>query len=257
MAAASKPRLGIFGLTGCAGDQLVLLDCEDELLAIVERVDLRDFLMASSDNDQECTLDVALVEGAVVSRRDEETLRRIRERSRVLVALGTCAVWGGIPALDRGVDRAALQREIYGELGASYDALPARALHEVVPVDLAITGCPIEKDELLAALASLLHGDPPLPATWPVCLECKMREAACVLAQPAAICCGPVTAGGCHARCPALGVPCLGCRGPSRDANLPGFFEAYALRGAPFEDVVAKLATFAPPPALAAIRRPS
>lgn len=243
----TKPRLGVFGLTGCAGDQLVLLDCEDELLDLVARVDLRDFLMASTGNDEESRLDVALVEGAVLSRRDEASLRRIRERSDVLVALGTCAVWGGVPVLDRGVDRPALQREIYGAAGDCYDALPARALHEVVPVDLAITGCPVEKDELLAALASLLHGDAPLPPTWPVCAECKAREVACVLAKPDAICCGPVTAGGCHARCTALGVPCLGCRGPSRDANVGGFFDAYGLRGAPLDEVVTKLGTFAPP----------
>ena len=96
-----KPTVGIFGLTGCAGDQLVVLNCEDELLGMVELLDIRDYLMASSDNDERCPLDIAFVEGAVMSKRDEEHLRRIRARCETLVALGTCAVWGGIPAMDR------------------------------------------------------------------------------------------------------------------------------------------------------------
>jgi coenzyme F420-reducing hydrogenase gamma subunit len=245
----ARPTLGVFGLTGCAGDQLVLLDCEEELLTLFARVDVRDFLMASSRNDEACPLDVALVEGAVLSRRDEETLRRIRARSRLLVALGTCAVWGGLPAMDRLVDRAALLRETYGDTGATYDTLPTRALHEVVEVDLAITGCPIEKGELLAALASLLRGDPPLVLAYPVCAECRMRENVCLLSRPGVICCGPVTAAGCNARCPACGIPCLGCRGPSRDANYPGTLAVYAQRGAGREEVERKLALFAPLPA--------
>jgi coenzyme F420-reducing hydrogenase gamma subunit len=242
-----RPTLGIFGLTGCAGDQLAVLDCEDELLALMERVDVRDFLLASSRNDEASPLDVALVEGAVLSRRDEEALRRIRARSRVLVALGTCAVWGGIAALDRRVDRDALLRDLYGEHGLGYDALPARALHAVVEVDAEIPGCPVEKGELLQAIAALLHGDPPQPFTYPVCAECRRREAVCLLhVDPGIVCCGPLTAAGCAARCPASGVGCRGCRGPARDANLPAALAVYAQRGVPRQALLDRLATFAP-----------
>ena len=91
----SKPSVGIFGLTGCAGDRLVILNCEDQLLDVLAAVDLRDFLMGSSANDTGCDLDLALVDGAIVTKEDELLLRRIRERSGFLVAIGTCAVWGG------------------------------------------------------------------------------------------------------------------------------------------------------------------
>jgi coenzyme F420-reducing hydrogenase gamma subunit len=241
-----RPKMGIFGLTGCAGDQLAILDCEDELLELCELVDLRDFLMASSQNDEECALDVALVEGVVASRRDEEALRRIRSRSRLLVALGTCAVWGGLAAMDRRFDREELLRELYGEAVEGYDAAPARPLHEVVEVDLAITGCPVEKGEVITALASLLRGDPPLAASYPVCAECKAREVACLLSRPGVICCGAVTAAGCNARCPALGLPCAGCRGPSRDANFAAAVDLFVRRGALPAAVARKLSTFAP-----------
>ena len=244
---ADRLRLGVFGLTGCAGDQLVLLDCEDELLALVERFDVRDFAMAATGGDHDGPLDVALVEGVVASRRDEQTLRRIRARSGTLVALGTCAAWGGIPAADDGADRAALLGEIYGKAADAYDTLLPRALHEVVAIDHAIPGCPVEKAELLAALAALLRGDPPLPATFPVCSECSAREAPCLLGKVGPPCRGPLTAGGCGARCPALGTPCLGCRGPARDANLAGYLDACARLGIPRGEAAAGLGTFGPP----------
>ncbi len=241
----SKPTVGIFGLTGCAGDQLALLNCEDELLRIVELLDVRDFLMASSDNDEASRLDVALVEGAVLSRRDEEKLKAIRARSDLLVALGTCALWGGVPVMDRDHDRDALLRRVYGDAGADYDATPARALHEVVPVELGIPGCPVEKHELLGAIAHLVAGDPPLGRHYPVCSECKMAENDCLLKDPDAFCMGPVTAAGCDARCPALRVACVGCRGPAMDANMPSLAAVYEERGMNPDVVRRKMRTFA------------
>ena len=246
MTANAKPTLGVFGLTGCAGDQLALLNCEDELMSIVELVEVKDFLMASSANDEDCHLDVALVEGAVASRRDEERLLRIRERSGLLVAFGTCAVWGGVAAMDRFGDRSALLATVYGEAGKAYDQTPVRALHEVVPVDLAIPGCPVEREELLSAVASLLHGDPPLLPQYPVCNECKMRENGCLLARPNVVCLGLLTAAGCDARCPSYGIPCVGCRGPARDANVPATLNIYEERGIDRGEVARKLRTFAP-----------
>ena len=67
----NPPKVGIFGLTGCAGDQLVILNAEDELLDIVRVLDVKDFLMASSGNDTETELDIAFVEGAVVTLSDD------------------------------------------------------------------------------------------------------------------------------------------------------------------------------------------
>jgi sulfhydrogenase subunit delta len=243
---ARKPTVGIFGLTGCAGDQLVVLNCEDQLLGLVELIDIRDFLTASSDNDHDCHLDIAFVEGSVSSKRDEERLRRIRARADTLVALGTCAVWGGIPAMDRDVDRQALIAEIYGAGGRKFDAMPTRALHEVVSVDVAITGCPIEKHEFLAAVASLLQGDLPLRPEQPVCVECRLRENRCLLIHDGECCLGPITLGGCRARCPSLGVGCIGCRGPVPQANVAAAAVVLEEHGVSPEAVKQRLQTFAP-----------
>ncbi|MFN8547496.1 MAG: NADH:ubiquinone oxidoreductase, partial [Candidatus Eisenbacteria bacterium] len=96
---ATKPKVGIFGLTGCAGDQLQILNCEDELLRLAERIDLIDWVMVRSKNDHATPLDLAFVEGVVATERDLDSLKAIRARSRVLVAIGTCAVFGGLPAM--------------------------------------------------------------------------------------------------------------------------------------------------------------
>jgi len=242
----TTPTVGIFGLTGCAGDQLVILNCEEELLDLVGLLDIRDFAMAGSDNDQSCPLDLALVEGAVLSSQDEATLRAIRRRTETLVAIGTCAVWGGVPTIDRQFDRAALVADVYGRTGVHFDTAPARALHDVVDVEYNIPGCPIEKHELLSALASLLHGDPPLLPQCPVCAECTMRECACVLTVEGRTCLGPVTAAGCNARCPALGLPCIGCRGPASDVNVESARRLFQARGTDAQLIAQRLATFAP-----------
>jgi coenzyme F420-reducing hydrogenase gamma subunit len=209
-------------------------------------IDIRDFLMASSENDTACPLDVALVEGAVLSKRDADTLQTIRKRSRTLVALGTCAVWGGVAAMDRGADRRRLLTEVYGESGPQYDATPARALHELVKVDLSITGCPIEKEQFLAAIANLLNGDPPLYPDYAVCTECRMQENNCLLIDRGEPCCGPITVAGCRARCPELRVPCIGCRGPVRDANTSSMLSMLAEKGLDPRQVAGRLRTFAP-----------
>lgn len=247
----SKPRAGIFGLTGCAGDQLVILNCEDELLDLVSLLDLRDFLMAASGNDTACELDIALVEGAVFSRRDAERLKRIRQRSAMLVAVGSCAVWGGVSAAERNGRLTGLLDETYGEQGRAYDAVEARALHEVVNVDLNITGCPIEKHEFVAAVASLLNGDPPVYPQYPVCTECKMRESNCLLTEKSIPCCGPLTVAGCGARCPTLRIPCIGCRGPAADANAASARQMLAGKGLPEHAIEDRLRTFAPTGGLA------
>lgn len=248
----TKPRVGIFGLTGCAGDQLVILNCEDQLLDLVGALDIRDFLMASSANDEQCELDLALVEGAVLSRRDEENLRRIRARSKLLVALGTCAVWGGVAAMEgngfarSAAHRAKLLTSVYGAPGSSYDSAPAAALREFVKVDLSISGCPIEKEQILSAVAHLLNGNPPLYPAYAVCTECRIRENNCLLIERGLVCCGPLALAGCKARCPEMNVPCIGCRGPADDANVKSALAMFEERGVSRDAVARKLRTFAP-----------
>jgi coenzyme F420-reducing hydrogenase gamma subunit len=231
-----KPRIGIFGLSGCWGEQIVILNCEDQLLQLVDEIAIVDFLGASSVNDTKGPLDIAFVEGSVGSEREEAALRRIRARSRVLVACGTCACFGGIAAAWNGSGREAAAAAVYGDRSRGYDMRPHRALHEFVKVDAAIPGCPMEKEEFLQAVSCLLNGDPPQPVIYPVCAECRMREQECLLLAYGIHCSGPVTAGGCNARCPSYNAPCIGCRGPVDEANVASMQAIVEKAGYTIED---------------------
>ncbi len=242
-----KPRVGIFGLTGCAGDQLLILNCEDELLGLVKLIDIREFVMASSARDELARLDIALVEGAVVTDYDERRLRHIRERAGLLIAIGACAAPGGIPGMAPQLDRKVRFREVYGEAAENFDLKAARGrpLSDFVKVDAVIPGCPIEKHEFVGAIAALLQGNMPRLKEYPICTECRLRENRCLLIQDGAMCIGSVTRAGCDARCPSLGVPCIGCRGPAVDANFPSLEALLVSKGYGVADIHAKLGVFA------------
>jgi sulfhydrogenase subunit delta len=242
-----KPRIGIFGLSGCWGEQIVILNCEDDLLAIVGAVDIVDFLGGSSRNDEDGPLDVAFVEGSVASAKQDAALKRVRERATLLVACGTCACFGGISAMDAGSTREQMADVVYGAGHPGYDITPHRPLSDVVKVDVAIPGCPMEKDEFLRAVTALLNGDLPQAAVYPVCADCKWREQECLLVSRGIACAGPVTAAGCGARCPGFNVPCIGCRGPVDEANFASLTKILEKGTVANEELRRRLRTFAAP----------
>ena len=90
-----KPRLGVFKLASCDGCQLSLLDCEDELLAVAEAVEIAYFSEATR-KPLEGEFDLTLVEGSLSAPEHQEQIQDIRRRSRFLVAIGACAIAGGI-----------------------------------------------------------------------------------------------------------------------------------------------------------------
>lgn len=245
----AKPRVGIYGLTGCAGDELVLLNCEDELLEIVGAVDLKSFVTAQS-HPEECALDIAFVEGAVAQPHDLEVLLDVRRRAGLLIAIGTCAVWGGVAGAKNDQDRAALKRLVYREAGYP-ESFPPQPLSTYVQVDFSLPGCPVEKEQLLHSLAVLLHGDPPQRIGYPVCTECRIAENVCLLKERGLLCCGPLTQGGCGARCPSHNRPCIGCRGPVEEANVASEYRILLEKGYGSEEILRRLGTFARVPHLA------
>jgi sulfhydrogenase subunit delta len=244
-----KPRIGIFGLSGCWGEQIVILNCEDRLLDLVGALDIVDFLGGSSINDKEGPLAIAFVEGSVANEREEKALQRIRERAGLLVACGTCACFGGVAAMDAAVSREEVIRQVYGDGGpsAGWDIRPHRPLSDFVKVDFSLRGCPMEKSEFLLAAASLLNGDVPQLPAYPVCLECKMNENDCLLISRGLPCAGPVTTAGCGARCPGYNVVCIGCRGPVEESNLSSIEKIFTQKEVSELDVRRKLRTFAAP----------
>ena len=239
-------RLAISGLTACSGCQLSLLNCEAELPQIIKTVEFNYFPMACSPAVLEGEYDAALVEGCLSMPHEHELLLALRERSRYLVAVGTCAAWGGVAALRNGEDRDLMRQLVYGGNRIACDTHEPRPLHTAVKIDAVICGCPPEKEELLRLIAGLLRGALPPPIIHPVCTDCRMRENLCLLTECSQLCLGPLTLGGCGARCPGLGVSCEGCRGPVPEANQVEAMELYLQKGYDKTTVSERLKRFCP-----------
>jgi len=96
---------------------------------------------------------------------------------------------------------------------------PTKAVHEVVPVEYKVHGCPMNTDEFAYIVRSLVMGVEPVIPNYPVCVECRRRGNPCRY-EYGEICLGVVTRAGCNAPCPTAGFYCFGCRGLLDDPNL-------------------------------------
>jgi len=218
----SKPRLGVFKFSSCDGCQLSILDAEEELLAILDKVELGDFLEASSASTG-APYDIALVEGSVSTQEEVERIVRIRRDSKLLVALGACATSGGLQALRNWSRLGLFESAVYPEPKVARALEKALPISDFVAVDLELRGCPVSKQQLLQFFAAALRGAKPKLPTNAVCIECKRAGNPCLVVAGGTPCLGPVTASGCGALCPSSGRGCYGCFGPSDDANLDSY----------------------------------
>ena len=214
-------RLGVYAFSGCGGCQAVLLDGEGLLLDLAGRFEIVHFA-AVGPCAPNTPVDVALVEGSVSTSADVERLRRIRAVSGCLVAVGACAVSGGLQSL-RGASRDGERwpADLYPqpEWLDLLDAPVPLARH--VKVDAVLHGCPIDRRALVDLLCDRLAGVAPRPERRPVCMECKARGVPCLLVARGEPCLGPVTRAGCGALCPQGGRGCYACFGPADLANVP------------------------------------
>jgi coenzyme F420-reducing hydrogenase gamma subunit len=215
---ASRPRLAVHKFASCDGCQLSLLNLEDELLLLAERVEIAHFLEASS-RVLPGPWDVSLVEGSITTAHDVERIGRIREQTRILVTIGACATAGGLQALRNHADVEEWKAHVYPEPRWLETLATSTPIAAHVKVDHEIQGCPVNAQQVLRVLLRLLLGTQPDLPGHSVCIECKRRGTACVLVAKQLPCLGPVTRAGCGAICPALGRDCYGCFGPADDAN--------------------------------------
>jgi len=218
----TKPRIAVFKFASCDGCQLQFLNMEDELLRLAELVDFAYFPEARTRRVSG-PYDVTFVEGSISTPDDADRIVRVREQSRYLVTIGACATAGGIQALRNwaNVDQ---YRSIVYPTPEYIDSLEdSHPVADYVPVDLELTGCPVDRGQLLGAIAALLRGAVPRVSTVPVCVECKRRGYVCVVVAKGEPCLGPVTRTGCGALCPSVDRGCYGCFGPAQE---PGNTEA-------------------------------
>jgi sulfhydrogenase subunit delta len=216
--AKPRPRVAVFKMASCDGCQLQLLDAEEALLDLAGQIDIVNFAEATS-HVEGGPYDVTLVEGSVSTEEQIEQVKEIRAATTFLMTIGACATSGGIQALRNNADLDDYVRAVYPTPEFVHSLATSTPIAEHVKVDLELTGCPVDRGQLLAALAWLLQGSVPRPPTTPVCIECKRRGYVCVVVAKGEPCLGPVTRTGCGALCPGMGRGCYGCFGPSQPPN--------------------------------------
>jgi len=215
----SKPRVSIFDFACCEGCQLQIVNLEEELLDLISLVDPVEWREAMSVHSDE--YDIAIVEGSITRPEDEERLREIRSRAKILIALGACATMGGVNKLKNKFDMTDVRRCVYGKAAnmPHLNTAPTKALDEVVTVDYKVHGCPINRKEFAYILHCLLMDKKPSIPNYPVCVECKLKGNPCRY-EYGEICLGPIIRAGCEAKCPSGGFWCYGCRGYVDNPNV-------------------------------------
>ncbi len=170
----AKPKISSDWLAGCAGCHMSLLDMDERILQIAELADIRSTPITDLKTPDESGVDVGILEGGVNNSYNVEVAERMRKRSKCLVALGDCAVFGGVPAmrnffeLQDSLRRAYIETESTDESGKIPNdpelAVPTevRPLGDVVAVDIFVPGCPPDADTIFYVLSELAQGRKPV-----------------------------------------------------------------------------------------------
>lgn len=237
----SKPKVGIFGLTCCDGCELQILNIHEDILDVVKAVEITNFKLGQEKNTDD--YDIAIIEGSVTTPAELEEIKKIREKAKIVVALGTCACWGGVQGMNffnKDRDKA---KDVYGD-SKFPEVLDSMPLDKYIKVDCYIRGCPINPAEFVRVVKDLLLDKSPKMPNQPVCVECKLRENSCLFLQ-GKVCMGPVTYSGCGALCPSLNRACEGCYGPMEDANVEPQMTLLKEYGLTKEDLFRKFRKYA------------
>ncbi len=214
----AKPKVAVWKFASCDGCQLSLLDCEDELLSVVGEIEIAYFLEATR-NVIKGPYDISLVEGSITTEHDVQRIRKIRQQSKLLVAIGACATAGGIQALRNFADVDDYIRTVYARPDYISTLRTSTPIQEHVAVDFELRGCPINKWQLLEVINALLNGRVPNVPQHSQCMECKKKGTVCLMVAKGIPCLGPATQAGCGNVCPSTDRGCYGCFGPANPSN--------------------------------------
>lgn len=166
----TKVKVATVWLDGCSGCHMSILDMDERLIELAE---VCDFVYTPLVDNKEYPpdVDVAIVEGAVSTDEDEHKIKMIRERTKIIIALGDCAVAGNVPTMRNRWSVQEVMERAYIETADIQAQLPdqvvptllpvVRPMHEVVSVDVYLQGCPPPADQIYYVLSELVAGRQP------------------------------------------------------------------------------------------------
>ena len=239
-----KPKVAFFDFACCEGCQLQIANLEEEILGVVALVDLVEFREVLTGHAPE--YDITFIEGSITRPEDEERLKDIRHRSKILIAFGACATTGGVNKIKNLRNLETVRKEVYQNdwNKPHLNTAPTKAVDEVVKVDYYLHGCPINRNEFLSVLKDLAMGKTPKIPDYPVCVECKLRENEC-LYDLGKVCLGPIARAGCDAICPSNRSSCEACRGTVPNPNKNAMHEVLAKHNLTVEAIIEEFTMFA------------
>ena len=173
----AKPKVATVWLEGCSGCHMSFLDLDENLVDILAKIELTVTPITDFKNFEFPEVDVGIIEGGVGNQEQLEITHHLRERSKILVAWGDCAVFGGINTLRNWIPKEEILKRGYIETESTasgvlpiHEELPAlldkvRPVNEVVTVDVFVPGCPPSPESIAYSLTEILQGRlPVLPA---------------------------------------------------------------------------------------------
>jgi len=224
-----KTKIAVYKFASCDGCQLAFLNAGETLLTLAKLVDIVHFPEAGP-LDEQCYVDIAFVEGSIITPADRERIKRIRDNSRYVITIGACATAGGLQALRNFNSADAWMSAVYATPEYIQTLATSTPIRAHIKVDFELWGCPVDSGQVFRAIRELLSGVTPKQQVDKVCMECKRQGQVCVMVTQQIPCMGPVTLTGCGAICPSMGRDCYGCFGPAENINT----DAMAIR---FEDL--------------------
>ena len=171
MTAPAKIRVATTSLAGCFGCHMSLLDIDEHLFDLVKKVEFDRSPLTDIKHCGSC--EVGLIEGGVCNVENIHVLREFRQHCKILVAVGACAINGGLPAQRNYFKLDDCLRQVYQYRTGMTDAgipndpeLPlllerVHPIHEIVRVDYFLPGCPPSGEAIWSFLSDLLAGRTP------------------------------------------------------------------------------------------------
>lgn len=168
---SEKIRVATATLAGCFGCHMSLLDIDERLFPLLEKIKFDRTPLTDIKQCGPC--DVGIVEGGVSNAENVHVLREFRKNCKILVAVGACAVTGGLPAQRNHLNLADCLQEVYvTEISLERGGIPndpelplpldkVYPLHEVVKIDYFLPGCPPSAETIWKFLTDLLAGRTP------------------------------------------------------------------------------------------------